>query len=150
LGGRRLLVDTLKARGVHIDSIAWYERTQPTDAKANYQQWVEQFIDQISDQSTNQSQQIVPAQTPKPIVIISSGTAFVHWTDIVKQVQSDTNMASKSAILPTLTDFNYVVLGERLANMVAAEQLDYLQVEDLSPTTILAAIKQGRFIAIRQ
>ncbi len=154
LGGRRLLVDTLKARGVHIDSIAWYERTQPTDAQANYQQWVKQFINQISDQSTNQStnqsQQIVPAQTPRPIVIISSGTAFEHWTDIVKHVQSDSDVVSESTILPTLTDFNYVVLGERLANMVAAEQLHYWQVEDLSPTTILAAIKQGRFIAIKQ
>ncbi|OLF37484.1 MULTISPECIES: uroporphyrinogen-III synthase [unclassified Psychrobacter] len=150
LGGRRLLVDTLKARGVHIDSIAWYERTQPTDAKANYQRWVKQFIDQSTNQSTSQSQQTVQAQVSKPIVIISSGTAFEHWTDIVKQTQSDLDVASKSIILPTLTDFNYVVLGERLANMVAAEQLHYWQVEDLSPTTISAAIKQGRWLAIKQ
>lgn len=151
LGGRRLLVDTLKARGVHIDSIAWYERTQPTDAKANYQQWVKQFVDQMSGQSTNQSisQSQQTAQASKPIVIISSGTAFEHWTAIVKQTQSDLDAASKSTLLPTLMDFNYVVLGERLANMVAAEQLHYWQVEDLSPTTISAAIKQGRLIAIK-
>jgi uroporphyrinogen-III synthase len=39
-----------------------------------------------------------------------------------------------------LTDFAYVVLGERLANMVARQQLSYWRVEDLAPTTILAAI----------
>ncbi|MGM8898093.1 MULTISPECIES: uroporphyrinogen-III synthase [unclassified Psychrobacter] len=145
LGGRRLLVDTLKARGVHIDSIAWYERIQPTDAQANYQQWAEQFIKQNISQSPRFSQ----SQAPKPIVVISSGTAFEHWTDIVEQAQSNSAMASKSNILPTLTDFNYVVLGARLANIVAEKQLHYWQVEDLSPTTILAAIKQGRLIKIK-
>ncbi|WP_261869933.1 hypothetical protein [Psychrobacter sp. JCM 18901] len=40
----------------------------------------------------------------------------------------------------TLKDFSYVVLGERLANMVDAQQLSYWRVEDLSPDTILSAI----------
>ena len=39
-----------------------------------------------------------------------------------------------------LNDFAYVVLGERLANMVARQQLSYWRVEDLAPATILAAI----------
>ena len=35
LGGRRLLVNTLQARCVHIDSIAWYERIMPHEACSN-------------------------------------------------------------------------------------------------------------------
>lgn len=139
LGGRRLLVDTLKARGVQIDSIAWYERTLPTDASANYKQWLKQFI----NQNTVQSQQATQSLASKPIVIISSGTAFEYWSNVVKQAQSDADFALERTVLPTLSDFNYVVLGERLANMVAAEQLSYWRVEDLSPATILAAIVQG-------
>ncbi len=139
LGGRRLLVDTLKARGVQIDSIAWYERTLPTDASANYKQWLKQVI----NQNTAQSQQATQSTASKPIVIISSGTAFEYWSNVVKQAQSDSDFALERTVLPTLSDFNYVVLGERLANMVAAEQLSYWRVEDLSPATILAAIVQG-------
>lgn len=139
LGGRRLLVDTLKARGVHIDSIAWYERTLPTDASTNYKQWLKQFI----RQNKVQSQQGTQLQAAKPIVIISSGTAFEHWSSVVKQAQSDSNFALERTVLPTLADFNYVVLGERLADMVAAEQVSYWRVEDLSPATILAAIVQN-------
>ncbi|WP_350657547.1 uroporphyrinogen-III synthase [Psychrobacter sp. S1-30-MNA-CIBAN-0213] len=139
LGGRRLLVDTLKARGVHIDSIAWYERILPTDASTNYKQWLEQFI----KQNTVQSQQSNQSQASKPIVVISSGTAFEHWSSVVQQTQSDSNFALEHTVLPVLSDFNYVVLGERLADMVAAEQLSYWRVEDLSPATILAAIVQN-------
>ena len=139
LGGRRLLVDTLKARGVHIDSIAWYERTLPTDASTNYKQWLKQFI----RQNKVQSQQGTQLQAAKPIVIISSGTAFEHWSSVVEQAQSDADFAIERTVLPTLADFNYVVLGERLADMVAAEQLSYWRVEDLSPATILAAIVQN-------
>lgn len=135
LGGRRLLVDTLKARGVHIDSIAWYERTLPIDASTNYQQWLQQFLLQNLDQS----------QPLKPIVIISSGTAFEHWSGVVKSAQTDATFALNNPSPLTLADFNYIVLGERLAAMVAAEQLSYREVVDLSPTTILAAIMQDVF-----
>ncbi|NYR09288.1 uroporphyrinogen-III synthase [Psychrobacter sp. BI730] len=139
LGGRRLLVDTLQARGVHIDSIAWYERTMPIDAMAQYQQWQQDFL----THSTTSSQQ------PKPIVVISSAAAFEHWSNIVNDDQSktlekkqNTDAVADIAERPSLTlkDFSYVVLGERLANMVAAQQLSYWRVEDLSPDTILSAI----------
>ncbi|GAF51709.1 uroporphyrinogen-III synthase [Psychrobacter sp. JCM 18900] len=139
LGGRRLLVDTLQARGVHIDSIAWYERTMPIDAMAEYQQWQQAFL----THSTTSSQQ------PKPIVVISSAAAFEHWSNIVNDDQSktldkkqNTDAVADIAERPSLTlkDFSYVVLGERLANMVAAQQLSYWRVEDLSPDTILSAI----------
>ena len=139
LGGRRLLVDTLQARGVHIDSIAWYERKMPSDAMAQYEEWQTQFLAQPSLQQTSSVVQ------PKPIVIVSSGTAFEHWETVVKAVAAKVVESKSSMDKPAhpalqLTDFAYVVLGERLANMVARQQLSYWRVEDLAPTTILAAI----------
>ncbi|ERL55713.1 uroporphyrinogen-III synthase [Psychrobacter aquaticus] len=140
LGGRRLLVDTLQARGVHIDSIAWYERTMPSDALTQYQQWLKYFL------ARNATWNKTPS---KPIVVISSGAAFEHWTNIVKEVskQTLTSMADSltasrinNSMTLALSDFSYVVLGERLTNMVAEQQLNYWRVDDLAPETILAAI----------
>ncbi|SDD77892.1 uroporphyrinogen-III synthase [Psychrobacter pacificensis] len=142
LGGRRLLVDTLQARGVHIDSIAWYKRTMPTEAMTQYQQWQKDFF--VCNQTTNTT----PKQA-KPIVVVSSGVAFEHWTSIVQGARekmsepkrSNDIMTDARDNLPlTLADFSYVVLGERLANMVAAQRLSYWRVEDLAPDTILSAI----------
>jgi uroporphyrinogen-III synthase len=138
LGGRRLLVDTLLARGVHIDSIAWYERIMPVDAMAQYEQWLQGFLARNGMQDTSASQ-------PKPVVVVSSGTAFEHWESIVRAVAekalNQETARENPAILPyELSDFSYVVLGERLANMVAEQQLSYWRVEDLAPETILAAI----------
>lgn len=128
LGGRRLLVNTLQARGVHIDSIAWYERKMPNDAMAQYKEWHAQYRSQKSEQ-------------PRPIVIVSSGTAFEHWQAIVTEVAAQKANAEKSNRSPLLlNDFAYVVLGERLANMVAGQELSYWRVEDLAPETIVAAI----------
>lgn len=36
IGGRRLLHDTLTAKGVHIDAIEWYERATPPDLLDNF------------------------------------------------------------------------------------------------------------------
>ena len=140
LGGRRVVVDTLQARGVHIDSIAWYERKMPADAMTQYEQWQMQFLTQQSLQQTTTA--VAPQ---KPIVIVSSGTAFEHWEAIVKAVAAKVVESKSSIDKPThpalqLNDFAYVVLGERLANMVARQQLSYWRVEDLAPATILAAI----------
>ncbi|PKH81058.1 uroporphyrinogen-III synthase [Psychrobacter sp. 4Bb] len=143
LGGRRLLVDTLQARGVHIDSIAWYERTMPIDAMAEYQQWQQAFL------THSTASDIALLKQSKPIVVISSAAAFEHWSSIVNNGQSKTldNKQNSDAVADiaerlslTLKDFSYVVLGERLANMVAAQQLSYWRVEDLLPDTILSAI----------
>ena len=146
LGGRRLLVDTLQARGVHIDSIAWYERIMPDDAQRQYSQWLQDF------QAKNASQGIALADRVKPIVVISSGTAFEHWASIVNSIpvstlDSDTQQTVSSNIESsaslTLSDFAYVVLGTRLANMLADQQLSYWRVENLAPETILAAINSA-------
>ena len=138
LGGRRLLVDTLQARGVHIDSIAWYERKMPINAMAQYQQWRQDF------NNKNAPTGITASQQAKPIVIVSSGTAFEHWESIV-QATKTINLAAENQAMSVnvplkLSDFAYVVLGERLANMVAEKQLSYWRVEDLAPETILTAI----------
>ncbi len=150
LGGRRLLVDTLQARGVHIDSIAWYERTMPIGALAQYQQWLNGFLAQ---HATWNKTAFKPS---KPIVVISSGAAFEHWTNIVKESSKQSLMPSmpmktkmansltarriNHPMTLTLSDFAYVVLGERLTNIVAEQQLSYWRVNDLAPETILAAI----------
>lgn len=136
LGGRRLLVDTLEARGVHIDSIAWYERVMPVAAMAQYQRWLQEFIPHdISKHHTQQD--VTSASQSKPIVIVSSGTAFEHWSTVV-------NETAKHAVLPsmalTLSDFTYVVLGERLTHWMAKQQLTHWRVDDLSPKTILTTI----------
>ena len=131
LGGRRLLVDTLQARGVYIDSIAWYERKMPVNATLQYQQWLQDFNSKNTINSTSSCPQ------DKPIVIVSSGTAFEHWQHIVQTAEEQ---ARPVGTAPKLSDFAYVVLGERLANMVAEQRLSYERVEDLAPKTILSAI----------
>ncbi len=139
LGGRRLLVDTLQARGVHIDSIAWYERSMPTEAMTQYQQWQQDF----------HSYHKIANTAKKPIVVVSSGAVFEHWSSIVQGARekmsepkrsNDIMTDARDSLPLTLSDFSYVVLGERLANMVAAQCLSYWRVEDLAPDTILSAI----------
>ncbi|WP_352336305.1 uroporphyrinogen-III synthase [Psychrobacter sp. 16-MNA-CIBAN-0192] len=137
LGGRRLLVDTLHARGVHIDSIAWYERIMPETASAQYQHWQQHFNRALQGQAQTQTE----PQIEKPIVIVSSGTAFEHWLQVVAESQVSASDTFNPQVTPlALNDFCYVVLGTRLADMVAERDLDYWQVEDLAPATILAAI----------
>lgn len=142
LGGRRLLVDTLQARGVHIDSIAWYERTMPIDARSQYQQYQQDFFAHNKEKNAQSNQS-------KPIVVVSSGVAFEHWKHIVEGAQVETLVPkpdtdaieyAEESLPLALSDFVYVVLGERLVKMVAAEHLSYWRVEDLAPDTILSAI----------
>lgn len=145
LGGRRLLVDALQARGIHVDSIAWYERTMPVNAKDQYKQWLHSFYSY--QRSSEPQKKACESEHQLPIVVVSSGTAFEYWTEVVEEVKTTveslepkiTTDATDSLSL-SLSDFYYVVLGERLANMVAEQQLRYCRVEDLAPETILAAI----------
>lgn len=145
LGGRRLLVDALQARGIHVDSIVWYERTMPINAKEQYKQWLHSFHSQ--KYSNELQKKASKSEQSLPIVVVSSGTAFEYWTDIVKEVETtveslEPKMTTDAidSLSFSLSDFYYVVLGERLANMVAEQQLRYCRVEDLAPETILAAI----------
>ena len=139
LGGRRLLVDTLRERGIQVDSIAWYERVWPPASALLYQQWLTNYWS---------IQQAMPAHmaAQAPIVIISSGAAFAYWQRLVKTTtaivieqtehlaNNETNFALK------LADFDYIVLGDRLAGILHEHQLSYYQVESLDPATIVAAV----------
>lgn len=134
LGGRRLLVDALTARGVQVDSIAWYERVLPPMAHTHYQNWQQKLACQYSSID----------HPPKPIVIISSGTAFEHWVSVVTHAVAaftDTPPSHGQSAMMTLSDFVYVVLGARLEKMVAEHQLSYWRVENLAPDTIVNAIR---------
>ena len=66
VGGRRLLHDTLTAKGVHIDAIEWYERTTPSDLYDNFSA-------------------ILPTLPTTPShahVIISSEMAYQAWASL--------------------------------------------------------------------
>ena len=141
LGGRRLLVDTLRERGIQVDSIAWYERVWPPASALLYQQWLTNYWS---------IQQAMPAHmaAQAPIVIISSGAAFAYWQRLVKTTtaivieqtehlaNNETNFALK------LANFDYIVLGDRLAGILHEHQLSNYQVESLDPATIVAAVNQ--------
>ena len=121
LGGRRLLVETLRQRGVQVDSIAWYERVWPKKSSVVYRDWLTEYLQDS-------------ACTPwaiAPIVIISSGAAFEHWQQLIK--------SSAEVSYPALADFVYIVLGQRLAGLFEDRQLIYQQVESLNPDEIIKA-----------
>ena len=63
IGGRRLLHDTLTAKGVHIDAIEWYERATPLD---------------LLDSFTT----ILPTLPSHAHVIISSEMAYQAWASL--------------------------------------------------------------------
>lgn len=160
LGGRRLLVETLRQRGVQVDSVAWYERVWPTDARLQYQQWLKNYL------VLNSEAKMIPQEpsiwSQSPIVIISSGAAFEHWqhllssprqgTDIraVNDCMNESELTTESVaknqaeiiVQPQLADFVYVVLGERLAKLLAQLQLDYVQVESLDVDEVMKAAGQ--------
>jgi len=141
LGGRRLLVETLRQRGINVDSIAWYERIWPPASAPLYQQWLSNYR---LAQQTETAQQSAQA----PVVIISSGAAFEYWQHLVattKVMAADQSLTDHSADRDTnsalkLADFDYIVLGDRLAAFLHEHQLTYYQVESLDTATIVAAV----------
>lgn len=113
VGGRTLLADTLKSRGVLVDSIAFYQRQLPSDS---LQQW-QQFYD-------------THLATEQPIwVLISSLTAWQHWQQLV-------------ATTPVkLNRFGYIALQSRIAAHIQGSGIDRLQVVDnLQPNLIHQAL----------
>lgn len=90
VGGRRLLHDTLIARRVQVDAIAWYERVAPHDLMHNYHAIAPQLHHAISQQ--------IPI-----FMLVASGMAFEYWHAIN---------------CPIAPDIHYLTLGTRLAEMV--------------------------------
>ena len=140
LGGRRLLVETLRQRAINVDSIAWYERIWPPASAPLYQQWLSHYL-LAQPEPTQQTAQA-------PVVIISSGAAFEYWRHLVattqaietKPVLTEHSADSQTNSALTLADFDYIVLGDRLAAFLHEHQLTYYQVESLDPATIVAAV----------
>ncbi|MBS9780210.1 MAG: uroporphyrinogen-III synthase [Moraxellaceae bacterium] len=121
-GGRKLLIETLKKKGVQVDILELYQRKLPKQANLLYQQFLIKFN-----------------QLKKPIatVLISSDESFHNWQFLVKQANKNNPNA------PILSDFYYLVLGERLANILEKYQLNYTQLNDLHPKTILQKLGNG-------
>lgn len=92
VGGRKLLHDTLTARGVQVDVIRWYKRTRPTSLD-------EQFTKLLP------TLQRTPSDAPI-YVLISSQMAFEHW----QSLPHDT--------LDAAHRYHYLALGERLTHLV--------------------------------
>ena len=140
LGGRRLLVETLRQRAINVDSIAWYERIWPPASAPLYQQWLSHYL--LSQPEPTQQ------KAQAPVVIISSGAAFEYWRHLVattqaietKPVLTEHSADSQTNGALTLADFDYIVLGDRLAAFLHEHQLTYYQVESLDPATIVAAV----------
>lgn len=122
VGGRRHLVDCLHERGVHSDAIVWYQRQLPAAAAATYQQWLAtSTLDQQRD----------------ALVLISSGEAFANWQQIVSAATAEDTGHS-----PHLADFYYLVLGQRLATLLATQQLSHSRLTDLTPDHITDVLQQ--------
>lgn len=111
VGGRKLLNDTLKARGVQIDVIRWYERFIPIDLMDNFQKNLK-IINEKAD----------------IFVIISSEMAYQAWRR-----------------LPHHRQYHYLALGERLKNIIHADEPDVMvdELVTLEPTEIYQVIHQN-------
>lgn len=72
----------------------------------------------------NLAKQFVGIRQWARVVLISSGEAWQHWCSVCEQVQQ----------------YQYVVLGERLANMVNSLGCQYVLVNDLSSQCIYEAL----------
>ena len=105
-----------------------------------YQQWISHYL-LAQPEPTQQTAQA-------PVVIISSGAAFEYWRHLVattqaietKPVLTEHSADSQTNSALTLADFDYIVLGDRLAAFLHEHQLTYYQVESLDPATIVAAV----------
>lgn len=147
LGGRRLLVDTLRQRGINVDSIAWYERIWPQASAPLYQQWLNDYLlarQNLATQSESAHNKSINNKSKPPIVIISSGAAFEYWQHLVATsldtLSPDTTAENPVNSALQLTDFEYIVLGDRLAAFLHHNQLTYYQVETLDPETLVDAV----------
>lgn len=114
VGGRRLLHDTLIARGVQIDVIEWYERTQPHDLLDNYHHLAPRIHQALTDG--------LPV-----FVLVASQMAFEHW-----QTLND----------PHAEELHYLTLGDRLFDIVRQAHPKAHIIDNLSATHIQATIER--------
>lgn len=115
--GRGLLKNTLLEKGIIVKNVDFYQRVFPQKSQQIFQTLSQDLLKNRKNLT-------------KPIVLITSLTAWQHWHGLI---QSD--------FAPTA--FHYLVLQHRIANsMMKSMQHDSLikVIDDLQPTTIFQAI----------
>lgn len=124
VGGRELLADTLKDRGVIVDSIAFYQRQLPT---VSLSLWQQLYQNKRLPTTTNTH---LSACDNQPVwVLISSLTAWQYWQQLV------------AATPIRLDEFGYIALQSRITEHIKACGIVKLQVIDnLQPTSIHQAL----------
>ncbi len=155
-GGRHLLIEELRKKGVTVDVVELYQRQLPTESLPKLKQWLE-------NTKQNTFAHTSTDKVDKPTVLISSGEAFANWVKLLSQIHQGniaqnkffqkqlsknqqfinnlpTSYPQEKYLIHKLTDFRYLALGERLGQMMLDNELSYQQVESLSPEMILQAL----------
>lgn len=117
VGGRDVLIEALRERGVTVDVIELYARRLPVGSQ-------QRFLDCLA-----------AASGEAVVVLISSLAAWQHWQQLLAQAQ----------ISPSR--FDYMVLQSRVARSVAAivsdtEERQVKVIDDLQPMTVLATLTE--------
>lgn len=118
VGGREVLIDALRARGITVTLINSYQRQLPAATFAYFSQFYAKFLLQ---------------RPPTPIwVLISSLAAWQNWLELLQK------------IAPTVSPnvFSYVVLQARIGEHIRTHSDACVHVVDnLQPTTIWQALQ---------
>lgn len=111
--GRDVLQNTLRQKGVCVKTVDFYERILPKNSQKLFRQFCQN-----------------PLYHTKKVVLISSLTAWEYWQMLVFGANK------------CLSDFEYVVLGERIYNAVLNTTLSdkYAKITDKKTTTKITII----------
>ncbi|MDO4426769.1 MAG: uroporphyrinogen-III synthase [Moraxella sp.] len=123
VGGRRLLSDSLLARGVAVDGVAWYERMMPPSLVADAVALAQSVnhAPKVSFVMANQPQQA------KAVMLITSQMAYEFWQIAAEQTGIDWR------------SFLYVALGDRLCALIKKDAV-VLGVHDLDEWTLATVL----------
>lgn len=117
VGGRELVADTLKANGVTVELLDFYQRTLPTSTLDTAQQWQTQGM-----------------PDDPMVILISSLAAWQHWCALRQRYA----LSDKS--------ITYLVLQSRIAQQITHDyrrlpaQPAIKVIHDLQPDTVLHAL----------